>query len=90
MEWSFECNILLTTRSWRRDLGLKSHPKDWRRGGSNEGSPDCRTSTLTTAPLSFQLIGMDKSIWQIRVKLNNRLHLLVLRYLSVEDFTKFS
>ena len=20
--------------SWRRDLGLKSHPKDWRRGGS--------------------------------------------------------
>ena len=35
-EWSFEFNVPLTTRSWRRDLSLKSHHKDWRSGGSNQ------------------------------------------------------
>ena len=28
--------VPLTTRSWRRDLGLKSHLKDWRSGESNQ------------------------------------------------------
>ena len=50
MEWSFEFNVPLTTRSWRRDLGLKFHLNDWRNGGSNQRPQDRRTSTLTTAP----------------------------------------
>ena len=30
VEWSFfQFNVPLTTGSWRRDLGLKCHPKDW-------------------------------------------------------------
>ena len=50
VEWSFGFNVPLTTRSWRRDLVLKSHPKEWRSGGSNQRPQDCRISTLTTAP----------------------------------------
>ena len=52
-----EFNIQLTTRSWRRDLGLKSHPKDWRSGGSNQWPQDCRTNTLTTASCPLLYIG---------------------------------
>ena len=61
VEWSFQFNIPLTTTSWRRDLGLKSHPKDWRCGGSNQRPQDCRTSMLTTAPrpLLFTVCDLD-------------------------------
>ena len=31
--WCFEFNVPLTTRSWRRDLGFESNPKEWRSGG---------------------------------------------------------
>ena len=48
--WWFEFNVPLTSRSWRRNLDLESHPKDWRGGGSNQGPLDCKASMLTTAP----------------------------------------
>ena len=34
----------------RRDLGLKSHPKDWRRLGSNSRPQVYKVSSLTTTP----------------------------------------
>ena len=34
----------------RRDLGLKSHPKDWRSPGSNSGPLVYKASSLTTTP----------------------------------------
>ena len=50
VEWRFHFKVLLTIGSWRRDLGLKSHTKNWRSRGSNQRPQDFRTSTLTTAP----------------------------------------
>ena len=34
----------------RRDLGLKSHPKDWGSPGSNPRTPVYKASSLTTTP----------------------------------------
>ena len=34
----------------RRDLGLKSHPEDWRSPGSNSRSLVYKASSLTTTP----------------------------------------
>ena len=34
----------------RRDLGLKSHPKDWRRLGSNSRPQVYKVSSLTATP----------------------------------------
>ena len=34
----------------RRDLGLKSHPNDWRRPGSNSRPLVYKASSLTTTP----------------------------------------
>ena len=34
----------------RRDLGLKSHPKDWRSPGSNSRPLVYKASSLTTSP----------------------------------------
>ena len=36
---------------WRRDLGLKSHPKDWRSAGSNSQPLVYKASSLSTTPL---------------------------------------
>ena len=40
--WSgdFRFNVPLTTRSWRRELSLKSHPKDLRSARSNQRAQD--------------------------------------------------
>ena len=35
---------------WRRDLGLKSHPKDWRSPGSNSGPLVYKAGSLTARP----------------------------------------
>ena len=44
--WCYEF-VPLTTGSWRRDLSLQSHHKDWRSGGSNQRPLDCKASILT-------------------------------------------
>ena len=36
----------------RRDLGLKSHPKDWRSPGSNSGPLVYKAGSLTARPRS--------------------------------------
>ena len=38
---------------WRRDLGLKSHPKDWRSPGSNSGPLVYKAGSLTARPRRF-------------------------------------
>ena len=67
-----EFNVPLTTRSWRRHLGLQSHPKDWRSRGSNWGPLDCKASMLTTAPrplLEEQIVfSMIQVRWVFDVK----------------------
>ena len=40
----------------RRDLGLKSHPKDWRSPGSNSGSLVYKAGSLTARPRRLQLL----------------------------------
>ena len=35
---------------WRRDLGLKSHPKDWGSPGSNSGPLVYKAGSLTARP----------------------------------------
>ena len=40
----------------RRDLGLKSHPKDWRSPGSNSRPLVYKASSLTTTPRRLLLI----------------------------------
>ena len=35
---------------WRRDLGLKSHPNDWRSPGSNSGPLVYKAGSLTARP----------------------------------------
>ena len=39
---------------WRRDLGLKSHPKDWRSPGSNSGPLVYKAGSLTARPRRLQ------------------------------------
>ena len=39
----------------RRDLGLKSHPKDWRSPGSNSGPLDYKAGSLTARPRRLQI-----------------------------------
>ena len=43
-------SVPLTTRPWRRNLGLQSHLKDWRSRGSNQQPLNGKTSTCPTAP----------------------------------------
>ena len=38
---------------WRRDLGLKSHPKDWRSPGSNSRPLVYKVGSLTARPQRF-------------------------------------
>ena len=38
----------------RRDLGLKSHPKDWRNPGSNSGPLVYKAGSLTARPRRLQ------------------------------------
>ena len=38
---------------WRQDLGLKSHPKDWRSPGSN------------SRPLIYKASGLTTSLWKL-------------------------
>ena len=44
-----EFNVPLTTRGCRHDLGLQSHPEEWRSGGSNRRTLDYIASTPATA-----------------------------------------
>ena len=48
----------------RRDLGLKSHPKDWRSPGSNSRSLVYKIGSLTTIPL--RLLQKDDKIIFVR------------------------
>ena len=41
---------------WRRDLGLKSHPKDWRSPGSNSGPLVYKAGSLTARPRRLLLL----------------------------------
>ena len=41
----------------RRDLGLKSHPKDWRSPGSNSGPLVYKAGSLTARPWRLQSTG---------------------------------
>ena len=42
---------------WRRDLGLKSHPKDWRSPGSNSGPLVYKAGSLTARPRRLLNVG---------------------------------
>ena len=53
---------------WRRDLGLKSHPKDWRMPGSNSRPLVYKASSLTTTPRRLLTKGEDSTKPDINYK----------------------